>query len=232
MVIGICDDEKDIRDILESKIKRYMPDAKIVQFSCGDNLLLWSSKLDVIFMDICMPGTDGMQTARKLRSDNSELEIVFVTGVEDYVFQAFDVGALHYLVKPIDDKKLEWVLKTASERLAERDKRTAERQSIIISVGGIHTKVYLDEVIYAEVFNRKIVIHTINDEIEYYGKMSDLENMAGEDFFRPHRAYLVNMRYVERYDSSDIYLEKGHVPMAKQNYKNFVESYMKYSMRD
>ena len=90
---------------------------------------------------------------------------------------------------------------------------------------------YLDDIVYAEVFNRKIVIHTTTDDIEYYGKMSELQDMAGENFFRPHRAYLINMRYVERYDSSHIYLEKGPVTMAKQNYKCFVESYMKYSMR-
>ena len=75
------------------------------------------------------------------------------------------------------------------------------------------------------------LFHTTTDDIEYYGKMSELQDMAGENFFRPHRAYLINMRYVERYDSSHIYLEKGQVTMAKQNYKCFVESYMKYSMR-
>ena len=55
--------------------------------------------------------------------------------------------------------------------------------------------------------------------------------MAGENFFRPHRAYLINMKYVERYDATNIYLEKGQVLMAKQNYKNFVRRYMEYTMK-
>lgn len=62
--------------------------------------------------------------------------------------------------------------------------------------------------------------------------MSDLENMVGEDFFRPHRAYLINMKYVEKYDSNNIYLEKGQVLMAKKNYKNFVKHYMDYSIKE
>lgn len=231
MVIGICDDEKNIRDILEEKIKKYVPGAKIIQFSSGDSILKCAMDLDLLFLDIRMPGTDGMQVAKKIREVNMDLMIVFVTGVEKYVFQAFDVGALHYLVKPIDDKKLAQVLDKAKESIALKNKADEKRTSIIVSSRGVHKKVFVDEIIYAEVFNRKIVIHTIDNVIEYYGKLSDLEKMVGDDFFRPHRAYLINMKYVEKYDASNIYLEKGQVLMAKQNYRNFVESYMKYLMK-
>lgn len=63
---------------------------------------------------------------------------------------------------------------------------------------------------------------------QYYGKMSDLETMAGENFFRPHRAYLINFKYVDKYDASTIYLEKGTAIMSKQNYPEFVKKYIKY----
>ena len=120
----------------------------------------------------------------------------------------------------------------AQEKLDMIDKNNEKNFNIIVASNGIHIKIYLKDIIYAEVFNRKIVIHTINDDIEYYGKMSDLENMVGEDFFRPHRAYLINMKYVEKYDSNNIYLEKGQVLMAKKNYKNFVKHYMDYSIKE
>ena len=61
--------------------------------------------------------------------------------------------------------------------------------------------------------------------------MSDLETLAGDNFFRPHRAYLINFKYVEKYDSTTIYLEKGTALMAKQNYSEFVKKYMKYNQR-
>lgn len=89
----------------------------------------------------------------------------------------------------------------------------------------------MNYIVYAEVFNRKVVIHKLDDEIEYYGKMSDLEAVAGDSFFRPHRAYLVNFKYVEKYDATTIYLEKGSALMAKQNYPDFVKKYMKYNQR-
>ena len=101
----------------------------------------------------------------------------------------------------------------------------------MIQNGGVHIKVNIDDIVYAEVFNRKVAIHKLDETIEYYGKMSDLEAVAGECFFRSHRAYLVNFKYVEKYDASTIYLEKGTAIMSKQNYPEFVKKYMKYIQR-
>jgi DNA-binding LytR/AlgR family response regulator len=155
-----------------------------------------------------------------------------VTGIEEYVFQAFDVGAFHYIVKPLDEEKLKMVLENAVKQYEEMTQNSkAEKKYIMVQTGGIHTKVFVDDIVYAEVFNRKIIIHKLDGELEFYGKLSDLEKLLGEDFFRPHRAYLINMGYVESYDAGNIYLEKGQVIMAKQNYKKFVESYMQYSMK-
>jgi DNA-binding LytR/AlgR family response regulator len=58
-----------------------------------------------------------------------------------------------------------------------------------------------------------------------------LEKLLGEDFFRPHRAYLIHFKFVVKYDASTIYLEQGSVLMAKQNYPNFVKQYLKYNQR-
>lgn len=107
-------------------------------------------------------------------------------------------------------------------------KSNPEEKYIMIHNGGVHIKVNIDDIVYAEVFNRKVVIHKLDETIEYYGKMSDLEAVAGDSFFRAHRAYLINFKYVEKYDASTIYLEKGTAIMSKQNYPEFVKKYMKY----
>ena len=233
MRIAICDDEKNIRELIGNKVEKQYPKAEIVFFSSGEELLLSDVHIDILFLDIQMSGKDGMETARELRRRNNDVIIIFVTAVEEYVFQAFDVGAFNYIVKPIDDAKFTDVLQRAVDGLDSLNKvvKEPEEKYVMINNSGVHTKVILDDIVYAEVFNRKVVIHKMNDEIEYYGKMSDLEALAGESFFRPHRAYLINFKYVEKYDATTIYLEKGTVLMAKQNYPEFVKKYMKYNQK-
>jgi len=233
MQIAICDDEKNIRELIGDKVKTQFPKAEIDFYSSGDELLLSDKPMDILFLDIQMSGKNGMETARELRKKNKKTIIIFVTATEEYVFQAFDVGAFHYIVKPIDDEKFTEVLCNAVDELKALDTYTAasEKRYMMINNGGVHIKVNIDDIVYAEVFNRKVVIHKLNETIEYYGKMSELEALVGDRFFRPHRAYLINFKYVEKYDSSTIYLENGTAIISKQNYPEFVKKYMKYIQR-
>ena len=210
MRIAICDDEKNIRELIASKVLKQYPEAEIVFFSSGEELLLSDKNMDILFLDIQMSGRNGMETAKELRKKDKTVVLIFVTAVEEYVFQAFDVGAFHYIVKPIDDAKFANILQKAVDEVNSRSikEQAPEERYVMISNSGVHTKVILDEIVYAEVFNRKIVIHKINETIEFYGKMSDLEELAGDNFFRPHRAYLINFKYVEKYDATTVYLEK------------------------
>ena len=234
MQIGICDDEKNIREFIGNKVAKQYPEAELVFFQSGEELLLSEEHIDILFLDIQMSGRNGMETARELRRKDKSVMLIFVTALEEYVFQAFDVGAFHYIVKPIDDGKFADVLARAVDQWCSRDTDRKEQKAnyVMIHNGGVHTKVMIEDIVYAEVFNRKVVIHKLDGKIEYYGKMSDLEAAAGDSFFRPHRAYLVNFKYVEKYDATTIDLEKGTVLMAKQNYPDFVKKYMKYNQRN
>ena len=233
MRIAICDDEKDIRELIGEKVTAQYPEAEIIYYPSGEELLLSDKPIDILFLDIQMPGKNGMEVAKELRKKEKDAILIFVTAVEEYVFQAFDVGAFHYLVKPIDDVKFNEVLRRAVAELESKrvQKKTPEEKYVMINNAGVHRKVMIEDIVYAEVFNRKIVIHKMNDTIEYYGKLSDLEALAGENFFRPHRAYLINFKYVVKYDATTIYLETGSVLMAKQNYPVFVKKYMKYNQK-
>lgn len=232
MNIGICDDEKGIRDLLEGKVRNVYPEAGILLYASGEELL--SGEIpDILLLDIQMQGKSGIETAKELRQRNARIIIIFVTAIEDYVFQAFDVDALHYLVKPFSDEKFFEVLQKAVEQFKDRQKsenanRNKEINRFLISAGGKHYAVNLDDIVYAEVFDRKVIIHTMDEDIEYYGKLKDLEQQAGEGFYRPHRAYLVNFDFVCKYDASVIYLKKGQALMAKQNYQGFVKSYLRF----
>lgn len=239
MRIAVCDDEKEMRDMLVEKVRRLYPSWQINGYSSGEEVLAEQEQADILFLDIQMPGMNGMETARALRKRDRKMILIFVTAIEEYVFQAFDVGAFHYLVKPFTDEKFAQVLETAAEQYQEMKalEKRAENQEeeidryLLIKSGGTHRKVRISEIIYAEVFNRKIILHKTDGDVTYYGKMSELEEKAGGDFYRSHRAYLVHFKYVERYDASTIYLERGSALMAKKNYPEFVKKYLKYNQR-
>ncbi len=237
MWIAICDDEEKVRRILAEKVREFCPEEEVLCYASGEEVLSADRVPDILFLDIQMPGMGGMEVARRIREKNKRMILIFVTAREDCVFGAFDVGAFHYLVKPFSERKFTSVLLGAVEQCRELEEYTGregtqeEGKYMMILSGGSHIKVCLQEIVYAEVFNRKVVLHTATGDVEYYGKLSELQKLAGEDFFRPHRSYLVNFRYVVKYDGSEITLEKGIVPLAKKNYPLFVKSYLQYNRR-
>ena len=231
MRIAICDDEVSMVQILEEKIKKLLPDAIIEKYLSGDELIASGSKPDILFLDIQMPGMDGMETAKMLRQDNEDMILIFVTAAEEYVFQAFDVAAFHYLVKPFSDEKFEEVVKCAVRSIEKYSENQSDEKYMMVQFGGSHMKVFLKDIVYAEVYNRKVIIHTRDTNIEYYGKLQELSEIAGADFFRTHRAYLVHFKYVQKYDANCVTMENGTALIAKQNYSEFVKQYLKYNQR-
>lgn len=248
--IVICDDDRALQNILKKKITSFCADAKITcQIICcdsGEEVLRKELAPDILFLDIQMPGRNGMEIAEDLRKQYKDMILIFVTALPEYVYTAFDVGAFHYLVKPFSDDKLREVLERALQfgrqqenirmRLAECDSMTGTAggsrqdnpQVILVKRGGIVTKVLLDDIIYAEVFNRKVMLHTMSGDIEYYGKLTDLSKKVGKEFYRTHRAYLVNLKYVEKYNATTIWLEKGTALVSKSQFAGFVRQYMQY----
>lgn len=244
MRIIICDDEPAMQKVLSEKIRRIQSTDEILSCASGEELM-HMPRPDILLLDICMPGWSGMETARKLRLEDKRMVIIFITALEDYVYEAFDVGAFHYLVKPFSDEKLREVLMRAAESVREwenrqtkgerkgpeDDAKAAVRQ-LYVKKGGLRIRIPIEHIIYAEVFNRKILLHTTDGDVEYYGKLSDLEIQAGEDFFRPHRAYLINMKYVVKYDGHTIWLEQGSVILSKKQFPIFVKRYLEYVGRE
>lgn len=233
--VGICDDQEETRELMAGKVKMACPEASIILYKSGQEVLDALMLPDILLLDIQMPGIDGLQTARELRRISSKVIIIFVTVTGDYVFQSFDVGAFHYLLKPFDDLKFNEILQNAVKQYREQEMPVTgikrKRSPLIITTKGRHIPVSFEDIVYAEVFDRKILLHTMESDIEYYGKMKDLEKMAGDSFYRPHRAYLINFDYISKYNSSIIYLKRGQALMAKQKYKDFVKCYLRYNHR-
>ncbi len=233
--IVICDDDKEMQEILQQKTALFCRETetacRIVCLDAGAQVLQEDPAPDILFLDICMPVQNGMDIARKLRERCSETILIFVTAFPEYVYDAFDVGAFQYLVKPFADDRFAEVLGRALRRCIQsgRTARASEQPALLVKRGGVSTRVAFDDIIYAEVFNRKVLLHTKRGDIEYYGRLTDLSEKAGQSFYRTHRAYLVNLRYVEKYTAETVWLEQGKsAPIAKKQFSGFVRCYMRY----
>ena len=230
MRIAVCDDEEKVREALAKKISLMFQEDSVETFASGEELLALKVLPDILLLDIRMQGMSGMEVARKIRLKDKKMILIFITGEEQYVFDSFDVGAFHFLVKPFSDDKLKVVLERAKEHIYQTA-GNAEKKYVMITNGGTHIRLCLDDVIYAEVFNSKVIVHKVDEDIEYYGKLTDLEKLAGKNFFRTHRAYLVHLKYVIKYDASTVYFDSGKALVSKQNYPVFVKALMEYSRR-
>ena len=221
MRIAICDDEKDIREILAEKVNKYCPEAEIFCYASGQEVLTADRMPDILFLDIQMPGVSGMETAQGLRARSKELILIFVTALEEYVFQAFDVGAFHYLVKPVEDEKLKTVLRRAVKR-----EQCACGDYIVVSRERQRRKIFLDSVWYFEIKGRQIDVHQEKGVFTYYEQIGLLEKqLEGKGFFRCHKSYLINLKHVEVYNRQEAILENGErIIIARRRYEAFCQA--------
>ena len=117
-----------------------------------------------------------------------------------------------------DIQKLAMMIQSKHRELVgEQDNRF-----ITIKKGSKHYKVILRNIIFAETFERKIILHTKDSVLEYNGKIGDLEKILGSQFFRSHRAYIVNIDYVTSFDADTIWVTGGKAIMSKAKHSEFV----------
>lgn len=223
MRIAICDDETRGRERIRTLLDSEFSGAQTSEFDSGTKLIeavKGGYQPDIVLLDIAMEGMNGMETAKKLRS-LSDVILIFVTGIKEQVFQAFDVGAFHYLMKPVDQEKLKSVLDRA---VKEVEKRAGAPKFLLVKTAGAHRKVPVEDILYVENSGRKVILHTRTEKIEYYERMNHLEELLGEGFFRCHRGYLVALAAVSGYDNTSITLDSGDkVYLSKQKYAEFAK---------
>lgn len=206
MKIAVCDDDRPIREELIRLIQRQVSDADITEYQSGEELINGGAHFDIYFLDIEMDAMSGMELARHIREqeENSRKRglIIFVTGYREYMEQAFDVNAFHYLLKPLDEKKFAEVFNRAWKEASVFGEQ--EKRYIMVKSLGAQQRLFLKNIYYIESRNKKVIIHTTDKILEVYGKMEELENRLGSGFYRCHRCYLVNMEKIAAYSGDNI----------------------------
>lgn len=232
--IGICDDEKDIRLSLRWTLERILEERGIeyhlLGFPSGDILLQWLSQhqgeMDLVFLDIEMDGMNGMKVANKIRETDAILQIAFVTGYADFVFEGYGVGALGYLLKPPKPEQLSDIL---SRTLAAMCRQSAEVYTC--RSGENHYRIPHKEILYFASDKRQIHCRTYIREYTFYGKLDEVEQeLLGKGFVRIHQRYLVRAAAVNRVCQGEIQVGEQVLPISRSYQKEVLLALTKASL--
>ncbi len=213
--IYLCDDSQSSLNtyagLISDLAAKHHIEISLHSFSSGEALLFHLSectyKADIIYLDILMEATNGIETARKLRKLGCHAEIIFLTTSEDFVFEAFDIAPVHYLRKESTPRdKFEQVFLRALS-LAEKK----EAEMFFFESFGVKKGVLIKSISYFEVLKRVLTVHSANGEtMQFYGKMEQVEKqLADRNFLRIHRSFLVNIAYIASFMSQNVELKTG-----------------------
>lgn len=223
LAIAVCDDEAIECCNMAKRIRKIMEEMRtaciIRQFQSGVELLRAPESFDIVFLDIMMRDQDGMRTAQIFRKRAFDKILIFVSSSRDYVFDAYDVEAFQYLLKPVDDRKLKKVLQKAVRKTSKQP-----QEFIIVSRERQKKKLFLDDIYYFEIRGRVVFVHGAEGIFTYYEQIGELENkLCDKGFFRCHKSYLINLKYVDVYNRQEAVLENGEkIMIAKRRYDAFV----------
>ena len=203
------------RDIL-LQIEDY-PSAEAFLFAYEGN-----ETVDVLFLDIEMGDMSGVELAKRLRQMGAGLQIVFLTGYMEYIAEGYDVEALHYLIKPVAQEKLGAVLDRAVERLKTRE------NVLLLSLPDGVVRLPLSEIRYLEVMKNYVTLHAV-EEYSVKRSLSELTKELDESFYRIHRSYIVNLRFVKRITRTEVTLKDGAaLPLSRKLYDGLNQALIKY----
>ncbi|MBR6476976.1 MAG: response regulator transcription factor [Lachnospiraceae bacterium] len=223
MRIAICDDEEIFQIQLRNAIEKiyHSMDVIIDTFSDGHKLLARfdASPYDMIFLDIEMPAMDGITLAKKLRTRNENVFLVFLTSHVEYALEGYEVNALRYLTKPVKEEKLQEVLKYVMER-------NANKRQLMIKSEGEELRLNLSDILYFEAQNQYVMIYALREEHLVRANLGDFEeSLKSDGFFRIHRGFLISLSKVKKIVRSDVVMENDNVlPVSRNNLKPLKEA--------
>ncbi len=229
---AVCDDEKEVREYLSSRIYDLLADAdldgRVALFPDGESLcaLYESGKadFDLLFLDITMPGADGLTVAKRIREVDKSVMLVFVTASAEFVFSGYEVRAFRYLLKPDLMNGFPGVFRDCLKELTKADEVRFSFQA-----GSKTVWVPIRDILFFESDKRKILIHCAGErEYSFYGKLDAVEEtLKKHDFVRCHQSFLINALKIVSLGQNEVTLTDGSaVPVSKHRAKETNEAFL------
>lgn len=184
---------------------------------------------DIYCLDIVMPGFDGIELGREIRTFDKSAQIIYFTSSPEFAFDSYSVKAFNYVLKPISKEMLFSVLNDVLEQMQHQE----EMSIVVKDMQGIQ-KILLSNLVYAEAMGRKVLYHLSSGRtIECFAKFSEVCSTLSEYpyFLKSHRSYVINMNYINTIENTEITLQTSvSVPIAQGKSKEIKEHYLAFQM--
>jgi two-component system LytT family response regulator len=230
MRILICDDDvliiEQIRKYCQNffnKIQVKCPE--LVCFSDGETLLSDEGEKDILFLDIEMPGMNGIYVGNELKTRNENIIIFIVTSYSEYLDEAMRFHVFRYLSKPLDKQRFFRNMKDAVDLYNSMTVKIP-----IETKQGVHT-LPASSIVAVEAQGRKITVHTVKGDFESIHTIKYWENLLPKNhFFQTHRSFIINFEYVTDFDHTLVHMNDNqfHAYLTKRKYSSFKEAYLLY----
>lgn len=231
MYVAICEDEKMQQELVKQQVEQWaLIRGEKVQIAFFDNseqfLFYWSERkdIDLILLDIEMGEMDGISLAKQIRKVNEEIQIIFITGIKDYIAEGYEVNAMHYLIKPIEKERLFSCL----DKVKAREKSTSKK--IILETTDGLVSVMINDIWCIEASKHHCMVKVGGNLYEVKQSFGQLEQMdVLKEFLKCHRSYLVNIKYIAKVEKKQLILDDGQIlPVSRSVSKQIVEAFINY----
>lgn len=229
MKIAVCDDEKVqcalLKDYLKEWGRRREISPEIFCFSSGESFLFsWEEEtFDLLILDIEMGTISGMELAGKIRKENEDIPILFITGYDEYIAQGYEVAALNYLLKPVCREKLFEVLDGLQRR-----KKPEEKLAFPTSEGHILLPAF--QIWYVEAMGHDCLLYTAEEKKQIRMSIGEIVKKLGgkKEFVHCHRSYLVNLQHISAIVRAEIVMDDGtRLPISRRVQKEVNEAFIR-----
>lgn len=234
MKIAICDDFASDRKILRCLLEKCLDNMgyryEISEFTSGEMLInhIKYEDFNLVFLDIYMSSLNGIETARKIL-ETSCAGIVFTTGSREFAVEGFEIGAVHYLLKPYGLNDVKSALMRFQERFGMYH---GDCDKICVKPTGVTGEVVIfkKDIMHIESFDKVRCINTVNEKIETYETLSKLMDKLGQErFIRPHRSFVVGLEYIKCIDKKMIVMtDNEKIKISRNEYSQVIKRYEEY----